>query len=138
MSWSSCGRLVRSVVQVGAGTVETVPCKAGVRTFGDFWLRHAHGGQDLRSSSYLDRVRLSGDVRRVRELLDRNNASVFILRPDVRGAHLSDVLEDFTSREFVASCGAAVAAHGLFGGGFADSRRPGDAGGRAVCAQEDG
>ena len=28
-----------------------------------------------------------------------------------------------------ASCGAAVAAHGWFGGGFADSRRPGDVGG---------
>ena len=28
-----------------------------------------------------------------------------------------------------ASCGAAVTAHGWFGGGFVDSRRPGDVGG---------
>ena len=34
----------------------------------------------------------------------------------------------------VTSCGAPLAAHGWFGGGFADSRRPGDVGSRALCA----
>ena len=85
-------------VQVGKTPVDNAPCKDGVRTVADFWLRYASGGQDMRGSSYLAAACLTGDARRVRELFDRGDASVFILRPDIRGADLSHVLEDFTLR----------------------------------------
>ena len=96
-------------MQVGATPVRNAPCKDGVRTFADFWLRYARGGQDVRGASYLAAACLTGDARRVRELLGRDDASVFVFRPDFHGADLSHVLVDFTLPEV---------------------------GGRAVCAQD--
>ena len=44
---------------------------------------------------------LAADVDRVRELLELEDASVFVVRPDVSAAALPDHLEDFASRVYV-------------------------------------
>ena len=110
MSWSSCGRLVRSVAVLRRLSRS---CRLGQ---GLWRLRRARmasghsvisgvvmhtGARRAQFFLYLAGARVSADVRWVRELLDRNNASLFILRPDVRGALLPDVLEDLTLRQFV-------------------------------------